>query len=255
MRFATISGKQGVYPVVFVDAIHVKIHDGQVANRPIYVVLDINCDGEREYSDWVGTAGEGAKRRVAVLSELRNRGVADPCTVACDALKGLPVAIGEGAATGHRLQSCVVHMVRATLCYAFRAHWSAITKSAACRLHRTHRRCGRGQLRRVRGRLGQPVSGDHPALAQFVGAVHPVLGLPLEIRKVIYTINAVESLNGRFQQATRGRGHFPNEQAALKVLYLVIRRPIADRTTSPDERPDGRLRSTLWRCSTATGSP
>ena len=85
-----------VYPVVFIDAIHVKIRDGQVANRPIYVVLGINCDGERDVLGlWVGTGGEGAKHWMSVLTELRNRGVADVCIVACDGLKGLPDAIGE----------------------------------------------------------------------------------------------------------------------------------------------------------------
>lgn len=111
-----------VYPVVFVDAIHVKIRDGQVANRPSYVVLGINCEGERDVLGlWVGTGGEGAKHWMAVLTELRNRGVADVCIVACDGLKGLPEAIGEvwPLAT---VQGCVVHLVRATLRYASKAH-------------------------------------------------------------------------------------------------------------------------------------
>jgi len=117
-----------VYPVLFVDAIMVKIRDGQVANRPIYVVLGINCAGERDVLGlWVGTGGEGAKRWMSILSELRNRGVADVCIVACDGLRGLPEAIAEvwPLAT---VQSCVVHLVRSTLRYAAKAHWSPITK-------------------------------------------------------------------------------------------------------------------------------
>ena len=97
-------------------------------------------------------------------------------------------------------------------------------------LRGTDRRCGRGPIRRVRDGVGRAVSGDHPALAHLVGAVHPIQGFPPEIRKVIYTTNAVESPNARFRQATRRRGHFPNEQGALKVLYLVIRNPDANRT-------------------------
>lgn len=103
-------------------------------------------------------------------------------------------------------------------------------QGVAHRLHRTHRRGGRGPLRRVRRRVGRALPSDHPALALVMGTVHAVPSLPPQIRKLIYTTNAVESLNARFRQATRRRGHSPNEQAALKVLYLVIRTPLKGRT-------------------------
>jgi putative transposase len=219
-----------VYPVLFVDAIHVKIRDGQVANRPIYVVLGINCEGERDVLGlWVGTGGEGAKHWMTVLAELRNRGVADVCIVACDGLKGLPEAIGEvwPLAT---VQSCVVHLVRATLRYASKAHWSAITKAL-----RTVYTAPTADAAEARFAEFETEWGDrYPAIIRLWRSsweqFTPFLAFPPEIRKVIYTTNAVESLNSRFRQATRRRGHFPNEQAALKVLYLVIRSPIANRT-------------------------
>src|SRR6185369_16529858 len=105
---------------------------------------------------------------------------------------------------------------------------------------RSPRRCARstppprsmlraGTLRRLRRRLGPAVSSHRQAVAQRVGAVHPFLAFPPEIRRVVYTTNAIESLNARFRQATRRRGHFPNDQAALKVLYLVIRTPRPNR--------------------------
>jgi putative transposase len=219
-----------VYPVIFVDAIHVKIRDGQVTNRPIYVVLGINCAGERDVLGlWVGTGGEGAKHWMAVLTELRNRGVADVCIAACDGLKGLPEAIAEvwPLAT---VQGCVVHLVRNTLRYASRAHWSAITK--ALRTVYTA-----PTVEAAEARFAEFVDewGDrYPAIIRLWRSsweqFTPFLAFPREIRKIIYTTNAVESLNARFRQATRRRGHFPNEQAALKVLYLVIRTPLTNRT-------------------------
>ena len=109
-------------------AIYVKIRDGQVANRPVYVALGINCHGERDVPGlWAGTGGEGAKAWMATLAELRNRGVEDVCIVACDGLKGLPDATAEiwPRAT---VQLCVVHLARASLRYASKKYWSQISK-------------------------------------------------------------------------------------------------------------------------------
>lgn len=126
-----------VYPVVFVDALYVKIRDGQVANRPIYVVLGINCEGERDVLGlWVGTGGEGAKHWMGVLAELRNRGVADVCIVACDGLKGLPEAIAEVWPRATE-QHCVVHLVRLCLQSALVVDHQGTPHG----LHRTDRRC------------------------------------------------------------------------------------------------------------------
>jgi putative transposase len=121
-----------IYPVLLIDAIFVKIRDGQVANRPVYVALGINCHGQRDVLGmWAGTGGEGAKAWMGILAELRNRGVQDCCIVACDGLKGLPEAIGEiwPQAT---VQLCVVHLVRASLRYASKK-WHAGTGDRARR--------------------------------------------------------------------------------------------------------------------------
>ena len=118
-----------MYPVVLIDAIHVKIRDGQVTNWPIYVVVGINCDGERDVLGlWAGTGGEGAKHWMYVLTELRNRGVGDALICCCDGLKGLPEAIGQvwPLAT---VQECVLHLVRSSLRYTSRKHWDSITKA------------------------------------------------------------------------------------------------------------------------------
>jgi len=219
-----------VYPVVLIDAIHVKIRDGQVTNRPIYVVVGINCDGDRDVLGlWAGTGGEGAKHWMNVLTELRNRGVADVLICCCDGLKGLPEAIAEvwPQAT---VQECVVHLVRSSLRYASRKHWGSITK--ALRTIYTAPTIDAAEARFAE--FEESWGHLYPAIIRLWRSsweqFTPFLTFPPEIRKIIYTTNAVESLNARFRQATRRRGHFPNEQAALKVLYLVIRTPQKNRT-------------------------
>ena len=119
-----------VYPVLFIDCVNVKIRDGNVANRPIYVALAVTVDGTRDILGlWAGEHGdgEGAKYWLRVLSEIKNRGVADVCLVVCDGLKGLPAAI-ETVWPAAITQTCVVHLLRASFGYASRRDWSAIAK-------------------------------------------------------------------------------------------------------------------------------
>jgi transposase-like protein len=134
---------------------------------------------------------------MGVLAELKNRGVGDVCIACCDGLKCLPEVIHEiwPQAT---VQQCVVHLVRASLRYAAKGHWSQITKH-----HRSHHRCRRNPLRRLRTGVGREVPGDHPAVALQLETFTPFLAFPPETRKVIYTTSAIESLNARFRQATR----------------------------------------------------
>jgi transposase-like protein len=212
-----------VYPVVFIDAIVVKIRDGAVANRPVYVVVGVSLDGERDVLGlWVGTGGEGAKQWLGYLTELRNRGVADVFIICSDGLKGIGEAI-ESTWPQATHQTCVVHLVRATLRYTARKDWQKITP--AMRSIYTA-----STVDEAAARFDDFVDewgGKYPAVVRlwrdswerFI----PFLAYDVEVRKVIYTTNMIESLNSRFRQATRRRGHFPTEQAALKVLYLVIR--------------------------------
>jgi transposase-like protein len=217
-----------VYPVVLIDAIVLKIRDGQVANRPVYVAMGITLDGQRDVLGmWVGpSGGEGAKQWMNMLTELRNRGILDVCIVCCDGLKGLPDAI---AATWPQatVQTCVVHLVRNSLRYASKADWAKI--SAQLRDIYTSSTVAAAEERflefaeRWETRYPAMIAMWQKAWTEFV----PFLDFPIEIRKLIYTTNGIESLNARFRQATRRRGHFPNEQAAMKILYLTVkeRRP------------------------------
>lgn len=226
-----------VYPVLLIDAIVLKIRDGQVTNRPVYVAMGISLDGERDVLGlWVGpTGGEGAKQWMTMLTELRNRGVADVCIVACDGLKGLPEAIGATwpAAT---VQTCVVHLVRNSLRYASKADWAKITAG----LKPVYQAPTIAAAEARFAEFAELWRTKYPAMIglwerswpEFV----PFLDFPLEIRKLIYTTNGIESLNSRFRQAVRRRGHFPTEQAAMKILYLTVRERRPNRTN-----PTGRI--------------
>jgi putative transposase len=211
-----------VYPVVFVDAIHVKIRDGQVANRPIYVAMAVTVDGERDILGlWAGDGGEGAKFWLHVLTEIKNRGVGDVLMVVCDGLKGLPQAI-EQAWPLAVVQTCVVHLLRASFRYAARQHWDAIAK--ALRPVYTAPTEAAALERFVE--FAEVWGGKYPAIvklwedawAEFV----PFLNFDTEIRRVICSTNAIESVNARIRRAVKARGHFPNEQAALKCVYMAI---------------------------------
>ncbi|HEY2519532.1 MAG TPA: IS256 family transposase [Streptosporangiaceae bacterium] len=213
-----------VYAVLFLDAIHVKIRDGQVANRPIYVALGVTADGERDILGlWAGEHGdgEGAKYWLRVLTEIRNRGVADVLMVVCDGLKGFPEAI---AATWPRAvtQTCIVHLLRNSFRYASRRDWDKIAKDLrpvytaatdADALDRFAEFSGTWEAR-----YPAIIRLWESAWAEFT----PFLAFDREIRTLITTTNAIESLNARFRRSVKARGHFPAEQAALKHLYLVI---------------------------------
>lgn len=218
-----------VYPIVLIDAIHVKIRDGQVANRPVYVAVGVTLAGEREVLGlWAGTGGEGAKHWAGVLTELRNRGVEDVMIVCCDGLKGLPEAISATWPLAD-IQHCVVHLIRASLKYSSRKYWSQITKELKTIYTAPTLEAARAAFEEFadtwEDRYPAMIATWRNSWEQFT----PFLKFPAPIRKLVYTTNAIESLNSRFRHAARRRGHFPNEQAALKVLYLVIRNPIKNR--------------------------
>ena len=118
-----------VYPVVFIDAIHLKVRDGQVANRPIYVALAVTVDGNRDILGlWAGDGGEGAKYWQQVLTEIKNRGVADVLMLVCDGLKGLPESVGN-VWPRTIVQTCVVHLIRGSFRYAARQDWDKLARS------------------------------------------------------------------------------------------------------------------------------
>jgi putative transposase len=229
-----------IYPVIFIDCIHVKIRDGQVVNRPVYVALATTADGGKDVLGlWAGDGGEGAKYWLRVLTELRNRGAADACIVVCDGLKGLPEAIGE-VWPAAIVQTCLIHLLRNSFKYASRAHWAQISKD----LKPVYTAPSEQAALNAFAEFSTTWEAKYPAIVrlwtnawpEFV----PFLAFDTEIRKIVCSTNAIESLNARFRRAVNARGHFPNEQAALKVLYLVV--------TSLDPTGKGRARwSNRWK--------
>jgi putative transposase len=212
-----------VYPVIFIDAIVVKVRDGQVTNRPIYVAIGVTTAGERDILGlWLGDGGEGAKYWLGVLTELKNRGVDDGCIVVCDGLRGLPDAITTTWPLA-LIQTCVLHLVRNTFRYASRADWDALARDLRPIYTAPTEQAAKERLTEMAARWG----GKYPAIprlweqawTEFV----PFLDYDTEIRRIIYSTNAIESLNARYRRAVRARGHFPTEQAALKCVYLVTR--------------------------------
>jgi putative transposase len=212
-----------VYAAVFIDAVVVKIRDGQVANRPIYAAIGVTLAGDKEILGlWAGTGGEGAKFWMAVLTDLRNRGVRDVFFVVCDGLKGLPEVVGNvwPLAT---VQTCIIHLIRNTFRLASRKYWDELKRDLRPVYTAVNAAAARGALDELAGKWGP----RYPAMIrlwenaweEFI----PFLDYDVEIRRVLCSTNAIESLNARYRRAVRARGHFPTEQAALKCLYLVTR--------------------------------
>ncbi|MCL1797924.1 MAG: IS256 family transposase [Eggerthellaceae bacterium] len=220
-----------VYPVIIIDAIVIKVRDGSVANRPVYVVLGITTEGLRDVLGlWVGpTGGEGAKQWMGMLTDLKNRGVQDVLIACCDGLKGLPEAL-SAIWPEVTVQTCVVHLIRNSLRHVKRKEM----KEAASDLRRIYtapnEEAALRALDEVEGiwaeRYPAMIASWRRAWTEFC----PFLSFPPEIRKIIYTTNAVESLNARYRKAVRKRGHFPTELSALKVLYLATIRRVKNQT-------------------------
>ena len=211
-----------VYPVLFVDAVHVKIRDGQVANRPIYVVLAVTCDGERDILGlWAGDGGEGAKYWAHVFTELKNRGVADVLMLVADGLKGISDAV-TSVWPQTVTQTCIVHLLRNSFRYAARQDWAKI----AAALKPVYTAATEEAALERFTEFADTWGTKYPAIVKLWdnawADMVPFLAFDVEIRKIICSTNAIESINARIRRAVKARGHFPNEQAALKCVYLAL---------------------------------
>jgi transposase-like protein len=212
-----------IYAAIFIDAIVVKVRDGQVANRPIYAAIGVTLDGERDILGlWAGTGGEGAKFWMSVLTDLRNRGVRDVFFVVCDGLKGLPEVV-TNVWPQTIVQTCIIHLIRNTFRLSSRRDWDALKRDVKPIYTAVNAAAARGAFDELVERWGE----RYPAIvklwdnawSEFI----PFLDYDLEIRRVLCSTNAIESLNARYRRAVKARGHFPSEQAAMKCLYLVTR--------------------------------
>ena len=222
--------------------IHVKIRDGQVANRPIYVALAVTVDGHRDILGlWAGDGGEGAKYWLQVLTEISNRGVEDVCMVVCDGLKGLPDAIGDGLAPGRSRRPASFTCCGQSFRYAGRQRLGRDRQGAQAGLHRADRGRREERFAGVRRGLGHQVPGDRPVVGERLGRVRAVPRLrrrdpPDRLHDQRDRVASTPGSAGPSAPA----GTSPTKQAALKCVYMAV--------MSLDPTGKGRKRWTMrWK--------
>jgi transposase-like protein len=216
---------QPVYAAVFIDAIMVKVRDGQVGNQPFYVAIGVDLAGHRDVLGlWAGHGGggESAKFWMGVLTDLRNRGVRDIFFVVCDGLKGLPDSV-TAVFPQTIVQTCLIHLIRGTFRYASKRYWDQLAKDLRPIYTAVNAEAAWAAFEELEEKWGKA----YPAIPKMWRAAWnefiPFLDYDIEIRTVLCSTNAIESLNARYRRAVNAKGHFPTEQAALKTLYLVTR--------------------------------
>src|SRR5919112_287489 len=214
-----------VYPLVFFDALRVKIRDeGLVRNKAVHIALGVRADGTKEILGLWLEQNEGAKFWLRVMSELRNRGVEDILLAVVDGLKGFPEAI-LAVFPEATVQTCIVHLLRQSL--AFVAYKDR--KAVAAALKDVYRALDAVAAEAALAAFEEgPWGRKSPAIGQSWrrawGEVVPFYSFPDEVRRLLYTTNAIEALNAKLRRAVRARGHFPTDEAALKLLFLVLNR-------------------------------
>ena len=218
---------EALYAIVFLDALMVKMrHEGQVENRAVYVAIGIDLEGRKDVLGLWTSAHEGAKFWLQVLTELRNRGVRDVFIACVDGLKGFPEAI-ETVFPQAQVQLCIVHLVRASLNYV---NWKE-RNPVAQDLKTIYRAATADEAAQRLQEFSAKWSGKYAPIAAIWQRnwerVIPFFAFPAEVRKIMYTTNAVESLNMSLRKVLKPRSVFPSEEAARKVMYLALRRVIA----------------------------
>jgi putative transposase len=212
-----------VYPVIYLDAIVCKVrHEGAVRNKAAHIAIGVDVEGRKHVLGfWLETA-EGAKFWLRVITELRNRGVEDVVFVCCDGLKGLPEAI-EAVWPAASVQTCVVHLIRGSLRFCSYKDRKAVVKD----LKPIYKAVNIDEAVTMLEAFEQIWGKRYPGIVKMWRDAWerfiPFLDYPPEIRTVIYTTNAIESLNYQLRKVTKTRGHFPTDEALLKLLYLAVR--------------------------------
>ena len=213
-----------VYAALFIDVINVKVRDGQVGPKPFYAAIGVDLDGGKDILAMVPGDGDGESSKfwMSVLTDIKNRGVQDVFFVVCDGLKGLPDAVNATWPLSV-VQTCIIHLIRNSFRYASRKDWDALSRDLRPIYAASSEKAALAAL----DALDQAWGRKYPAMirlwrnawSEFV----PFLDYDVEIRKVICSTNAIESLNARYRRAVKARGHFPSTQSAMKTLYLVTR--------------------------------
>ena len=214
---------EAVYPLIFFDAIRIKVRDeGTVRNKAVYVALGVRPDGTKEVLGLWIEQSEGAKFWLRVMNELKGRGVEDVLIAIVDGLKGFPEAI-TAVFPQAQVQTCVVHLIRHSLAFVSYKDRRAVAATLKQIYKAKDADAGKAALEDFsEGHWGK----KYPAIAQSWrrnwSEVIPFFAFPDEVRRIIYTTNAIESLNAKLRRAVRTRGHFPTDDSALKLLFLAL---------------------------------
>ena len=225
-----------MYPLVFFDALRVKIRDeGLVRNKAVYVALGVTPNGTKDILGlWIETS-EGAKFWLRVMNELRNRGLEDILVAVVDGLKGFPDAI-NAVFPRALVQTCIVHLIRNSLDFASWKDRKLIAADLKTIYRAQDADAGKKALEAFDA---GPWGKKYPSIAQAWRRqweqVIPFFAFPIAVRRIIYTTNAIEALNAKLRRAVRTRGHFPTDEAATKLLYLVLRQVAGEWKMPPRE--------------------
>jgi putative transposase len=225
-----------VYPLVFFDALRVKVRDeGTVRNKAVHVALGVRLDGTKEILGLWIEQSEGAKFWLRVMTELKNRGVEDVLIAVVDGLKGFPEAI-TAVFPQTQVQTCIVHLIRGSLkCVPWKDR-KAVAAALKAIYRATDADAGRAALEAfAEGPWGVKYPAIAPSWRRNWAAVIPFFAFPEDVRRIIYTTNAIESLNAKLRRAVRARGHFPTDDSVLKLLFLVLNLAAKDWKMPPRE--------------------
>ncbi len=212
-----------IYPILYLDALQVKVKDqGRVSNKAIYLAIGVNMQGLKEVLGMWVSENEGAKFWLAIITELQARGVKDIFLACVDGLKGFPEAI-ETIYPQTQVQLCLVHLMRFSLCYvSFKDR-----KAVAADLKAIYRAASAAEAEQQLELFAEKWGARYPSIAKSWRSnwarITPMFGLPDDIRRAVYTTNAIESLNMNLRKVIKTRASFPNDDAAFKLLYLALR--------------------------------
>jgi len=225
-----------VYPLVFFDALRIKVRDeGTVRNKAVHIALGVRADGAKEILGLWLEQSEGAKFWLRVMNELRNRGVEDILLAVVDGLKGFPDAI-RAVFPDATVQTCIVHLLRHSLDFVSYKDRKAVAAALKDIYRAVDAKAGEAALTAFEDGLW---GRRYPAIAQSWrrawAEVIPFYAFPDQVRRILYTTNAIEALNSKLRRAVRARGHFPNDEAAMKLLFLVLNRSEKEWKMGPRE--------------------
>ena len=216
---------EALYPLVFFDAIRLKVRDeGTVRNKAVYLALGVRPDGTKEILGLWIEQSEGAKFWLRVMNELKTRGVEDVLIAVVDGLKGFPDAI-TAVFPETLVQTCIVHLIRSSLAFVSSKDRRAVAGALKDIYRAKDAEAGQAALEAFAASAwGQKYAAIEPSWRRSWSEVIPFFAFPDEVRRIIYTTNAIEALNAKLRRAVRARGHFPTDESAIKLLFLILRR-------------------------------